>query len=319
MVFKDAPKAGVVAKIGDEEYTLEKLIGEDKLDFFELQKREFDLKMDRINKLMVDKLIGDEAKKANMSLDDYINKKVITGKMDITEKEFNKFVEEKHIPTAQINPQIKERINSYLQSMKKQDQVSAYLAKLTKGKPTEIYFKKPKLQMNVEVGDAPVFGKTGSPVTIIEFSDFECPYCSKGAETVTQIKKKYGNKVRFAFKHYPLPMHPHAKGAAEASMCVNEQGGDKFWKFHDIAFKNQGKLEKADLEKYAKDAGAEVKKYNECLDGKKYQAFIQKDAEMAEKIGVKSTPTFFVNGQILNGALPIEQFSEMIDEELAAK
>lgn len=319
IVHKDAPKPGIVAKIGDKEFTEEDLIGEDKLDFFELKKREYDLRMDRLNKLMVEELIGTEAKKAGMSTDDYIMKKVAGGGIKISDKDYKKFVADKHIPESQINPQIKERIMSYLQTMKKQDLVNEYLAKLTKGRPVEVYFNAPKSQVKVEVGDAPIFGKSDARVTVVEYSDFQCPFCSRAAETVTQLKKKYSSKIKLAFKHFPLPMHPNARPAAEASMCVNEQGTDKFWKYHDLMFKNQDKLDKASLEKYAKEAGADPKKFSECVAAKKFSSYIQKDIESGEKIGVKSTPTFFINGQILSGAMPIETFSEVIDEELNNK
>jgi protein-disulfide isomerase len=318
-LHKDPAKPGVLAKIGDEEITEDTLIGEDKLDFFELKKREYELKMDRLNKLLVDKLIGAEAKKANMGLEDYITKKVVGGEIKISDKDYKKFVADKHIPESQINPQIKERIMAYLQGTKKQDLITAYVAKLTSGKPVEVYFNKPKMQVNVDVGESPIYGKKGASVTVIEFSDFQCPFCSRAAETVTQLKKKYGNKIQLAFKHFPLPMHHDARPASEASMCVNDQGVDKFWKFHDAAFKNQDKLDKASLEKYAKESGADVKKFNECLEAKKYASFVQKDLEYGEKIGVKSTPTFFINGQIVSGAVPIETFSDIIDEELSNK
>jgi len=319
LVHKSPTKPGVVAKIGDEEITEEALIGEDKVDFFELEKQKFDLKMNRLKKLMVDKLIGAEAKKANMSLDDFINKKVVGGDIKITDKEYKKFVAEKHIPESQINPQIKERIMSYLQGNKKQELVDAYVAKLTKGKPVEVYFEKPKMQVNVDIGKAPVYGKRDAPITVVEFTDFQCPFCSRAADTVNELKKKYGSKVQIAFKHFPLPMHREARPASEASMCVNEQGGDKFWKFQDKLFKNQDKLDTANLEKFAKESGADVKKYKECVDGKRFADLVQKDMEYGEKLGVKSTPTFFVNGQLVNGAVPIETFSEIIDEELSTK
>ncbi len=318
-VYKDAPNPNVVAKIGDTEITRDALIGSDKLDFFELEKREYDLKMDRLNKLLVDTLVGAEAKKVNMSLDDFISKKVVGGELKISDKEYKNFVAEKHIPETQINPQIKERIISYLQNIKKQDKLTEYVAKLTKGQAVEVYFKKPKMQVNVEAGQAPAFGGQGAPVTVVEFSDFQCPFCSRGAETVTLLKKKYGNKIKLAFKHFPLPMHHDARPAAEASMCVNEQSSDKFWKFHDLAFKNQDKLDKASIDKYAKDSGADMKKFAECVTAKKYSDYVQTDISYGEKIGVKSTPTFFVNGQLISGAVPIESFSEIIDEELEAK
>jgi protein-disulfide isomerase len=318
-VTKDAPRPGVVAKINGQDVTEEELIGEDKLDFFDLKKREYELRMDRLNKLLVDRLIGSEAKKENLSTEEYINKKVTKGDIKISDKEYKKFVTEKKIPESQINPQIKERINNYLVMQKKQDLIQEYIAKLTKSNPVEVYFQKPKMEVKVEIGSAPTWGKEGSKVTIVEYSDFQCPFCTRGADTLNEVKKKYGNKIRVAFKHFPLPMHKDAKPAAEASMCVNEQSSDKFWKFHDLAFKAQDKLDAAGLEKLAKDSGANVDKFKECMTSKKYEKAVADDMSYGEKIGVKSTPTFFINGQILSGAVPLENFSEIIDEELASK
>ncbi|MEK6706251.1 MAG: DsbA family protein [Bdellovibrionota bacterium] len=318
-VYKDAPRSGVVAKIGSEEISEEALIGADKLDFFELKKQEYTMKMERLNKMIVDKLIGAEAKKAGMSQEDFISKKVIGKEIKIPDAEYKKFVADKHIPETQINPQIKERINSYLQSMKRQELTQAYVGKLTKDAPVEIYFNKPKLQIPVEVGNAPVSGKADAPITVIEFSDFQCPFCARAADTVTELRKKYGEKVRVAFKHFPLPMHQEAKPVSEASMCVNEQSSDKFWKFHDLAFKNQSKLDTASLESYAKQSGADIAKYSECIKAKKYADLVSKDLEYGEKIGVKSTPTFFVNGQLVSGAVPMETFAEIIEDELGQR
>lgn len=319
LITKDAPKAGLAAKIGDVEITDEELVGDAKNEFFELRKREYDLKMDRLQRLMEEKLIGEEAKKANMSVEDFISKKVV-GKITISSSEYNKFVKEKGIPEEQLkqHPEYKDRINQFLENQKKQDSVQAYLAKLTKSKPVEVYFKKPTMErVQVEIGDAPLLGKKDAKVKIVAFSDFQCPYCSRGATTMHDIVKKYGNKVQVAFKHYPLPFHQQADEASEMSMCVNKIGGaDKFWKFHDIAFKNQNTLDNDSLVKYAKEAGVDEKKAKECLDGGEFKSFVQKDMEYGNKIGVRSTPTFFVNGQMVAGALPIEQFSEMIDEEL---
>src|SRR5581483_7351717 len=99
---------------------------------------------------------------------------------------------------------------------------------------------------------------------------------------------------------FPLPMHQQARPTAEASLCVNEQGADKFWKFHDLAFKNQDKLDADSLAKFAKDAGADSKKFDECVKAGKYKEAVQKDMDYGEKIGVKSTPTFFINGQLVS-------------------
>jgi len=222
LVHKEAPKAGVVAKIGNEEITEEQLIGDGQVDFFEIKKREYELKMERLNKMMVDKLVGAEAKKAGMSTEDFISKKIVGGEVKVTDKMFKDFVKEKRIPEGQITPQIKERINAYIQGTKKQDLVQAYVAKLTKGQPVEVYFKKPKMDMKVEAGDSPSFGSKDAPIQVVEFSDFQCPFCARGADLVHELKKRYGKKLHFSFKQFPLPMHKEARPASEAALCVNE-------------------------------------------------------------------------------------------------
>ena len=320
IVHKDQPPApGVVATINGQNITEEDLIGDGKFDFYELKKREYDLKMERLNKLLQDRLIGAEAKADNMSTEDYINKKIVGGATKVSDSDVKKFIAEKHIPDSQVNPQIKERIISYLQQLKRQDAIEAHVAKLTKSNPVEVYFNKPKMDVQVEVGSAPRFGGDNAKVQIVEFSDFQCPYCARGADVVHELKAKYGNKINIAFKEFPLPMHHDARPAAEASLCVNEQGGDKFWKFHDLAFKAQDKLDAAGLAKLAKQAGVDEKKFADCVAAKKFAPAVDADVAYGEKIGVRSTPTFFVNGQLIAGAVPIDQFSEVIDDEMANK
>jgi protein-disulfide isomerase len=320
MVFKDAPKAGIVAKINGEEITEDQLIGDAQIELMQIKKQEYDLKMSQLNKLVTERLLGAEAKKAGLAnSDEFIAKKLLKGEIKISDAEYKKFVKDKQIPESNINDQVKERIYAYMKEQKREETVTAAVAKLSKGSPVEVYFKKPKSNIQVEVGQSPVAGGENAKVAVVIFSDFQCPFCSRAAKTVSDIKKKYGNKVTIAFKHFPLPMHKDAGPASEASMCVHEQGKDKFWKFHDIAFAAQDKLDADSLAKHAKAAGADEKKFKECFDGKKFADFVKKDLAYGEKLGVRSTPTFFVNGQLLSGALPIEQFSEVIDEELEAK
>jgi protein-disulfide isomerase len=319
-LIKDAPNTGVVAKINGEEITEDQLIGDAQLELMQIKKQEYDLKMGQLNKLVQEKLLGAEAKKDGLaSSEEYISKKIMKGEIKISDSDYKKFVKEKNIPEAQINDQVKERIYSYMKEQKKEEMVQGFLAKLTKSNPVEVYFKKPKSNIQVDVGDAPFKGSKDAKVTIVEFSDFQCPFCGKGADVVNQINKKYGNKVKIAFKQFPLPMHKDAPLTSEASMCVFEQNKDKFWKFHDLAFKNQDKLDAESLIKHAKSVGADEKKFKECLDSHKFAEYVKKDMSYGEKLGVRSTPTFFVNGQLISGALPLEAFSEVIDEELSAK
>lgn len=320
MVFKDAPKAGVVAKINGEEITEEQLVAEAQVEMMQIKKQEYDLKMGLLNKMVSDRILGAEAKKENLaSAEEYISKKVLKGDIKISDTEYKKFVKEKNIPESNINDQVKERIFSYMKEQKREELIKTAVAKLSKGSPVEVYFKKPKSNIQIEAGDSPSTGSESAKVTIYEFSDFQCPFCSKGAKIVSDIKKKYGSKVRIVFKNFPLPMHQEAEPASQAALCVHEQSKDKFWKYHDILFENQSKLEAESLVKHAKAAGVDEKKFKECFDSKKYAEAVKKDLSYGEKLGVRSTPTFFINGQLMAGALPIEQFSEVIDEELESK
>jgi protein-disulfide isomerase len=168
----------------------------------------------------------------------------------------------------------------------------------------------PKLAVNTE--GYPSWGNAKAPVTVIEFSDFQCPFCSRAVPTIDRIKKEFGpDKVRIVFRDMPLPNHNRALPASLAARCANEQG--KFWEMHNTLFENQQKLEDKDLKEYAKTVGLDVAKFNECFDGKKYVADLEKSRSEAEKIGIAATPSFLINGVLLQGAQPFEKFKEKID------
>lgn len=159
-----------------------------------------------------------------------------------------------------------------------------------------------------------VKGNPNAQVTIVEFSDFQCPYCGKAEPTLKQIFETYKDKVKLIYRHYPLPFHENAFAAALASMCANEQG--KFWEYHDKLFENQEKLTSPDLKNYASQLGLETDKFNPCLDNKKYKAQVDKDYNDGQAAGVSGTPAFFINGRLVAGAQPFESFKSIIDEEL---
>ena len=164
------------------------------------------------------------------------------------------------------------------------------------------------------VGDAPTKGPADAWVTIVEVSDFQCPYCNRVNATLKEIQDKYGNDVRFAFKHNALPFHKRAKPAAKASMCANEQG--KFWEMHDAMFAAQRELEDNHLESYAQKVGLNMAKWKECYTSNKYDAIIDGDQRLANQLGARGTPAFFINGRFLSGAQPFASFQAVIDQEL---
>jgi protein-disulfide isomerase len=152
-------------------------------------------------------------------------------------------------------------------------------------------------------------------VTFVEFSDYECPFCKRAETVVDKVVKAYGDKVRVVFGHYPLPMHPNARPAAEAASCANAQG--KFWEYHAKLFENQTALGADKLKAYAQEVGLDTAKFDECVAKKEFAAAVDKDIAEAGSIGVTGTPAFFINGRMLSGAQPFEKFKEVIDEELA--
>ena len=163
--------------------------------------------------------------------------------------------------------------------------------------------------------EAPSQGPADAKVTVEVWSDFQCPFCSKGSNTLKQLREKYGNKIRVVFRHSPLPFHEHARLAAAASMAAAEQG--RFWEYHDALFQQQKELDRASLEKLAKKLKLDVERFNRALDSGAYDNYLDAEVTEARQRGVSGTPTFFINDTAVTGARPMEQFIEAIDAELA--
>jgi protein-disulfide isomerase len=158
-------------------------------------------------------------------------------------------------------------------------------------------------------------GDFNAPITLVEFSDFECPFCGRHLPTLNKILSDYPNQVRLVYKHFPLGFHPNSQKAAEASECADEQG--KFWEYHDKLFENQPTGYSLDkFKQWAKDLGLNSGKFNDCLDSGKFAQKVQADFQEGAEKGVNGTPTTFVNGQLISGALPYESFKQIIDSLL---
>ena len=173
----------------------------------------------------------------------------------------------------------------------------------------------------IESEGAAVKGKEGAPITIVEFSDFQCPFCKRYfEETYPQIWEQYGDKIRYVFHDYPLAFHPHAQKLAEAARCAGDQG--KYWLMHDLIFeKREEWAEKKNIEanvaNYAQSLGLHLDDFSDCLDSGKYTQAVKDDFALGQEVGVSGTPTFFVNGQKLTGAQPFEAFKTIIEAKLA--
>lgn len=315
--FKPASRQGVVAKMGDTEITEQELVDGAEAEIYEAEQKLFEVKFNKLRSVIMQKLMDKDPNKKNLTNDEYMDK-YIAGGVKVTDKDVDAFIKKQSIPQEHLNPMVREKIKNYLEMEKKKEAMDKWLAEQTKKTPVEVYIPKPKRpSYEITLGDAPVTGGKDAKVTVVEFSDFQCPFCAKGAEVVQELKKKYGSKIKVAFKNFPLPFHNQAEGAAVAGLCANEQSAELFWKLHDEMFAHQDMLDVENLKKAARKVGAKGEQFDQCLTSNKHLARVKADIEEGKKINVKSTPTFFINGQMINGAQPIEVFSELIDEELA--
>lgn len=164
-------------------------------------------------------------------------------------------------------------------------------------------------------GAAPALGPAAAPVTVVEFSDFECPYCARVEPTLDQVRKTYGDRVRLVYRHFPLPMHPHARRAAEAAVCAQRQG--KFWEMHALLFEDQKNLDAAALQERAARLGLDAAAFGACLESAATAAAVKADQAAGSRAGVGGTPALFVNGYLVSGAVGFEDLSQVIDREIA--
>lgn len=309
-VKKSGGNPNVVAKYDGKEITQEDLekaspdVFAAKLDVYKAQKG-------ALEDFIRNSVMEDLAKKAKLPTEEFMKKEMESAKKKVSDKEVEAFLKGKNVPdTSKVPPEVKDQVRGLLHIQK-------LVGAATSSNKVELYLSRPKaapLTFKTE-GEAS-WGSADAPITIVEFSDFQCYYCGQARPRLAELKKIYGKKLHIVYKHYPLPSHPEARPAAEASLCVNEQGSDKFWKYHDFLFDNQKAWTTAELKEYAKKAGADEKKFDECFAAKKYAAQIDASVAEGQKMGVNSTPSFFVNSQLVKGAQPIEEFREIIDEAL---
>lgn len=175
------------------------------------------------------------------------------------------------------------------------------------------------VRYDVPVDDDPVLGAEDAPITIVEFSDYECPYCRQWhAQVYSQLIETYGDRVRFVYRDFPLDsIHPEARPAAQAANCAYEQG--VFWEYHDMLFSMEQELGREAYLEYASRLDIDQDAFNECIESERYQAEVQGDFEFAAQLGVRSTPTFFINGIAVVGAQPFDVFQQVIERELAGE
>ena len=270
-----------------------------------------------IDDLVADLLIDEAAKAKGVTRSALIEQEITAKIPPVAESDIVSFYEanRSRVQGATLD-QVRQAIRSYLTQERMQTIRGQYLDTLRAKTPVRVALEPPRQQFTASAV-SPARGPSGAPVEIVEFSDFQCPYCLRSHPTVTQVLNTYGDRVHFVYRHYPLPGHPAARPAAEASACAADQG--KFWEFHDRLFADQSKLSDADLKKTAADLGMDAAKFNACVDSRKFKTMIDTDIAAGQDAGVDGTPAFFINGRLISGAQPFAEFKKIIDEELDFK
>ncbi len=309
----------VVATFNGGKVTAGELEKEARPQLAELENKMFQTKRQVLEQMAMERIVKAEAAKANLSDQDYIRKRIDEAPVQPpTEAQERQFYERLksggQIPPDATFESLKDRIAQALVNQQRQTQMQKVVQELQKQANLKIDLPQPRVQVAAE---GPARGPKDAPITIVEFSDFECPYCGAAHDTVEQVMSTYAGKVRLVYRQFPLSFHPHAAKAAEASLCAADQG--KFWEYHDVLFKNQKKLEPTDLKAHATEVGIDSQKFGQCLDSGDKKKAVDADQQAGLQAGVGGTPAFFINGIFLNGAQPIDEFKKVIDGELASK
>ena len=282
-----------------------------------LEEQIYNLKRQKLDALINDKLLEKEAAKRKLTVPQLIDAEVTSKVTLVTEQEIEKFYQDNKAQIKADDAQMREKIRAYLQNQKLAAKREDFLKSL-RSQAKIVDNLKPPLVARVVVSTegAPVRGAVNAPVTIVEFSDFECPFCKRAHPTLTQLLKDYAGKVKLAYRDFPLEsIHPQARRSAEAARCAQDQG--KFWEYYDVLFSESPKLGPEDLKRYAAQLGLDLKKFDECVSAAVHKATVQRDLDEGTRLGITGTPAFFINGRPLTGAQPFEMFARMIDEELS--
>jgi protein-disulfide isomerase len=263
--------------------------------------------------LVGDMLIDQEAKRRSVERAALYEQEVTAKVQAVTEAEIAAWYQanQQRVQGATLD-QVRAPIQSMLTQQRTQAAREAYIETLKAKTPVRVMIQPPRVM--VTAGNSPVKGAASAPIELIEFADFECPFCIQASPTVKRVLDTYGDRIRLVYRNFPLQNHPHARPAAEAAQCANEQG--QFWVYHDRLFAEPGKLSDSDLKQTASALGLNAPQFNKCVDDRKFQSVVETDTQAGVNAGVTGTPAFFINGRLLSGAQPFDAFKRIIDEEL---
>jgi protein-disulfide isomerase len=310
----------VAARIGDRTITVQDLDdrwrADDPAQHAEAQQTLYNGRRNALENILADALLADAAKAQGMSAEAFEQAELARRMAPVTDADVSAFYQtnitqmQGRTLSAMATP-----IRGYLMEQRRQNARQTLLGELRAAGPAvRVYFDAPRHEVAVEATD-PALGSPSAPVTLVEFSDFQCPFCQRVAPTLKQVHERYGDRVRVVWKDFPLTqIHPLAFRAAEAAHCAGDAG--KYWEYHDRLFANQQALGIEDLTRYAGEVGLDAAAFEACLTASTHAERVRDGIAQGTRLGVNSTPTVYINGRLVAGAQPYEVFAAIIDEEL---
>lgn len=282
---------------------------------FQLRLQEYDVRSKALDKLVNQKLLEAVAKKKGIPTEKVLEQEVDAKIPEPTEAELQALYIVQKVQLGKPFDEIKPQLQRLLKKAKVEQAREDYYKSLREQAGVSILLQKPKV--DVAYDPSRVRGDAKAPVVIVEFSDFQCPYCQSVEATLKRLLTKYDGRVSLAYRDLPLrDIHPQAELAAEASRCALEQG--KFWEYHDLLFQNQNKLDRDGLVGLARDLKLDDKQFDSCLSSSRYKTQVEEDRQAGMRAGISGTPGFFINGNMVSGNQPQNSFEKTIEDELAA-
>jgi len=268
-----------------------------------------------LNRLLNEKLLELEAEKQGIQVEQ-LRAQIISQTEEPSDEDIEAFYEKNKNRIKGEKEKLVPQIRNYLKRQRSQQVLNHYYASLRDAYAVKINLE--PLRFDVDSEGAPFVGKEDAEVVLVEFSDFECPYCSRLSNTLNRVKENYADRIKLVFRQYPLPqIHSNAQKAAEASLCAADQ--DRFWEMHDLLFADRKNLKIEDLKEKATELGLDMEQFNQCLDEGRHAATIARDLRAGMQVGITGTPALFINGRFMSGAVAYEKIVEVIEEELADK
>jgi protein-disulfide isomerase len=305
-------ETGVVAEVGGVNVTLADLQQEEAGKLLQAQYQYYLAESKALDDLVDRRLLEQKAKKEGLSVEQLLQRDITSQIKEPTEDQVKVYYE--GLETDQPYEAVRSKILEKIRQVRTDKARTAYMKALHEETNVIVELAPPSADVNTE--NAFVLGSKNAPVTLVEFADYECPYCQKVAPDITRLSAEFGSKLSVVFKDFPLPMHAHAAKAAEAALCAGEQG--KFWEYHDMIFRSK-QLEVEQLKGQATTLGLDATRFNKCLDSGAEAAAVQQSRAQGTNLGLSGTPSFFVNGHFYSGALDFNALHEIIARQLSSQ